>query len=630
MNQEKTYFYFHFTLGPVQGFVAQARRTRDFWAGSFILSWLSAVAMRAVIAQGGKIVFPKADEHYLKWLVGKGETEAPRQGSVPNRFKAEFEHDLNTQNAEQVVNCVQKAWTELAEIVWENDLKRYAGEAQRAIWDRQIQQFWEITWVITDDETKSNLLDRRKNCRNHFAPDEPGVKCMMMAGWQELSAISAPNKVELDKFWAPIRQQLKRDLADDEFLCAIAFVKRRFVHHFQRLSVQMPGGWQLTGWPLISNVPSASYMAAVRWLEKVIENEEKSTLDGLLEAAKWARVERGEWHTDIACIKRARKKYQVKKALIALDGHAFFPSALNNTTHYNPEWAKAMLTALKHLENVKEPPSPFYAILLMDGDSLGSKMGEIENQAKISSALQTFTDQVPNSVYENNGFLVYAGGDDVLAILPLEDALPCAVELRQCYQEAFKAFPGSEIEHSTISGAIEFVHINMPLTKILKDAHNLLDKIAKEKCGRDAIAVRVWKPGGKAIEWTMKWDEALDKQNNQFVLETLSQQFKDESGNEATFSSKFFYKIRQHFELFNDEPKNEPKILTKEDECALLAADYLASGVNDSRIKEKQLNLPKAKAEIQPLLEQCRQFNQLKPDGAFLVRFLANKGIERK
>ncbi|MEZ5479145.1 MAG: type III-B CRISPR-associated protein Cas10/Cmr2 [Thiolinea sp.] len=30
--------YFHFTLGPVQSFVAQARRTRDFWAGSFILS----------------------------------------------------------------------------------------------------------------------------------------------------------------------------------------------------------------------------------------------------------------------------------------------------------------------------------------------------------------------------------------------------------------------------------------------------------------------------------------------------------------------------------------------------------------------------------------------------------------
>ena len=39
----------HFTLGPVQSFVAEARRLRDFWAGSFLLSWLSGQAMRAVI-----------------------------------------------------------------------------------------------------------------------------------------------------------------------------------------------------------------------------------------------------------------------------------------------------------------------------------------------------------------------------------------------------------------------------------------------------------------------------------------------------------------------------------------------------------------------------------------------------
>ncbi|MDM8565359.1 type III-B CRISPR-associated protein Cas10/Cmr2 [Candidatus Halobeggiatoa sp. HSG11] len=30
--------YFHFTIGPVQSFVAQARCTRDFWACSLSLS----------------------------------------------------------------------------------------------------------------------------------------------------------------------------------------------------------------------------------------------------------------------------------------------------------------------------------------------------------------------------------------------------------------------------------------------------------------------------------------------------------------------------------------------------------------------------------------------------------------
>ena len=64
--------YFHFSLGPVQAFVAQARRTRDYWAGSFLLSFLSSVAMKETIAQGGTILFPVADEDYLAWLTGQG------------------------------------------------------------------------------------------------------------------------------------------------------------------------------------------------------------------------------------------------------------------------------------------------------------------------------------------------------------------------------------------------------------------------------------------------------------------------------------------------------------------------------------------------------------------------------
>jgi CRISPR-associated protein Cmr2 len=60
--------YFHFTLGPVQGFVSQARRTRDFWAGSFLLSWLSGVAMAATEQMGGTITFPIPAEGYLDWI----------------------------------------------------------------------------------------------------------------------------------------------------------------------------------------------------------------------------------------------------------------------------------------------------------------------------------------------------------------------------------------------------------------------------------------------------------------------------------------------------------------------------------------------------------------------------------
>jgi CRISPR-associated protein Cmr2 len=125
---------------------------------------------------------------------------------------------------------------------------------------------------------------------------------------------------------------------------------------------------------------------------------------------------------------------------------------LLNEKEENQAAAKEVLAALK---NIETKPSPFYAILLMDGDSLGKHMTSTEKQPKISDALKKFTDKVNDIVYQNNGFLIYAGGDDVLAILPLEDALSCAKDLRDEYLEAFK---GSDI-NSSLSGAIEYAHI---------------------------------------------------------------------------------------------------------------------------------------------------------------------------
>ncbi len=598
--------------------------------------------MRAVIAQKGKIVFPNPDENYLKWLKGKGKGRPPRQGSVPNRFKAQVKANFNSKHAEQVVESVQKAWYELAELVWRQDLEAHVGKVQRDIWERQIKSFWEISWALTDDEKASDLLDRRKNWRNHFAPTEPGVKCLVMEGWQELSGIQSPNK--LDTFWQPIRNQLKRDLAADEHLCAIAFVKRRFARHFnEKFSVTMPGGWKLKGWKLETGVPSVSYLAVLHWLEQVILNEDDDKLHELHEAARELGTEYGEWQTDICCIDNAYqqpKKTRRIKRLTALDGRVFFEQALLNDSLDPAKQAAAqkMLTALNALD-INTQPTPFYAILLMDGDSLGKHMSDIEKQPKISAALEKFTNNVPQVVYQHNGFLVYAGGDDVLAILPLEDAFCCATALREVYLNAFE---GSGVR-STLSGAIEFAHIKMPLTRILRDAHSLLDNVAKDGCGRDAIAVRVWKQGGNAIEWAMPWEIALD--NNQIILDKLKQQFLDKDNNEAAFSNKFFYKIRERFELLNPaEP--EQQIITEDDAKTLLAADYLASGVNDTRRKEEQLTLPLAEAKISQLLKQCRQVirdpdnpdmpdkwqvvPELKVDGALLVRFLANKGIERR
>ena len=195
---------------------------------------------------------------------------------------------------------------------------------------------------------------------------------------------------------------------------------------------------------------------------------------------------------------------------------------------------------------------------------------------------------------------------------------------------------------------MEYAHVKLPLTRILGDAHELLDAVAKDGRGRDALAVRVWKPGGRTLEWAMPWERALDR-DEQLAIAQLAARFADDEaaarGKDADrFSSKFFYNIRERFDLLNPPRarpgrEEEAAIFKDDDALALLAVDYLASGINEGR----KLKIKDAEKIIQPLLEQCRPVvrhkkestvsfsisNRLEPDGALLVRFLARKGVER-
>jgi CRISPR-associated protein Cmr2 len=631
--------YFHFTLGPIQGFVAQARRTRDFWAGSFILSWLSAVAMKAVLEQNksNEIVFPKADETFLRALE-QGNT-GPKQGSVPNRFMASVGDPFDPA---QVINTVKAAWSTLTDIIWQGDLDPIsrANPQHREIWDRQIKGFWEISWVITDRPEASDLLDRRKNWRSHLPPPEPGVKCMMMDGWQELSGVSTPHGEALSEFWETVRNKGKigmaSDLREGEHLCALAFVKRRFVRYFHQLQADMPNGWTLTGWTLPHGVPSVAYMAAAPWLAQALEWAEPKVLWHFHDTTLKLTEGYPEYDSNIRCIEEALDKCRHRSSWkwVALDGNVFFDHALENKNIY-PEEAKARAVqkALKDLRDKTElkPVSPFYAILLMDGDSLGKHMSNPDKQPVISQALNKFTDRVPYIVHKHSGFLVYAGGDDVLAILPLEYALPCAAALRAHYHTCFE----NTSVPSTLSGAIEYAHVKMPLTRVLLDAHQLLDEVAKDSRGRNAIAVRVWKPGGLTIEWAMPWEIALDSEGK-VIIQQLAEEFQ-KMETETPFSSKFFYKIGERFDLLNPPVEGGERILIEEQALKLMAAEYLSSGVNEKR--KPKFTLDKAQEKIRPLLEQCRPVvrkeselktsDKLEADGALLVRFLAQKGVER-
>lgn len=633
--------YFHFTLGPVQGFVAQARRTRDFWAGSFLLSWLSAIAMRSVEKQGGKILFPLMDDAFRRALDGeKDQKDRPIQGSVPNRFKAEVRDGFEPK---RVVASVQQAWRDLGEDIWKGDLKKLEGNAKaREIWEEQIKAFWDIQWAIVDDVETSNSIDRLKNWRTHLPPDQPGTKCMMMDGWRELSGAERPGRNGRSAFWESLRDQkltaIQSDLRDGEMLCAIAYVKRRFVRYFPGFNTKLPD-WTAHGWKLPSGVPSVHYLAAAHWLARLIRQTKQdealsSEVWAFHDAARKLTDKYGEWQTNIRCVQEANGHHKWE----ALNGEVFFDTMLENRRLWRDspdndgprvEQARALAKRLRRLgQQAKlDAVPPFYAVLLMDGDQLGVQMSDPGNQDTISQALLTFTKGVPARVVKHNGFLIYAGGDDVLAILPVDDALDCALDLRRHYQACFE----DSVISTSLSGAIEYAHVKMPLGKILGDAHPLLDDVAKDGHGRDAIACRVWKPGGRAVEWAMPWALAADDQG--VIVQRIADDFAsddsepDSNGN-ADFANKFFYRLRDHFQLeFDDAVMNR-----------VAAMEFLNSGL----VRGKEWTMNRASERIEPLLKQCRPKQRqpntapenwpAKPasaDAAMLVRFLAQKGVDR-
>ena len=308
-----------------------------------------------------------------------------------------------------------------------------------------------------------------------------------------------------------------------------------------------------------------------------------------------------------------------------------------------------MLAKLAELRSSVEPklcpPAPYYALLLMDGDSLGKHMNDPAKRELISAALNTFTGTVQNIVeQDHSGFLIYAGGDDVLALLTLDDALPCAQKLRESYEAAFKRAkaekPAVEDFPATISAAIEFAHYRLPFTKVLADARELLDEVAKEGRGRDAVAARVWKQSGLHVTWAQPWEIAL---RGKGIGDFVKQLRGEDEEEKIQVAGGFFYRMRELFDLLNPA-KEGGEALDVDGVAKLLAYEYRHSDLHAA----KKISQKEAEAFIEPLLAQCQPVERkvrhapgkaseisfdkqakFEADAALLVRFLANGGRER-
>ncbi|RMG66806.1 MAG: hypothetical protein D6722_14310, partial [Bacteroidetes bacterium] len=224
---------FLFTIGPVQGFIAQARKTRDLKAGSQLLSEL----IRHAWETAQKVDCVQGIEPIMPDFSGVG---------LPNRFLAEVSFKDETQAqmlGEETEQAVREKLQQIAMRLIDQKVKGEQGDF-RARFEQQIADHLEVHWVINplgDDykasylETES-LLGAVKATRTfgQLPEDEAHRKCSVTGERDALVFANIPRdkKGNPRSFIAPFAQAINIDssqISQGEGLSAIAFTKRFFL-----------------------------------------------------------------------------------------------------------------------------------------------------------------------------------------------------------------------------------------------------------------------------------------------------------------------------------------------------------------------------------------------------------------
>ena len=201
----------------------------------------------------------------------------------------------------------------------------------------------------------------------------------------------------------------------------------------------------------------------------------------------------------------------------------------------------------------KTPPPSYYAILMMDADNMGQwlkgdfapKVCEVLHpkmvsyyqnlgqqaqdglnarrpvgpalHASISEALNNFASHVaPGIVEKHNGTMIYSGGDDVLALLPVRQAVSCADALSRAFRGEDGVVPGwtqadkrqylAMGKRATLSAGIAFVHFMEDL-RLALDAARQAEKAAKND-GRNRLTLHFMRRSGERSQASLTWDLA--------------------------------------------------------------------------------------------------------------------------
>jgi CRISPR-associated protein Cmr2 len=491
------------SVGPVQTFIANARRTRDLWFGSWFLSELSKAAAHEIVNNrpGNSLIFPAPPMEQLQELL-KEDSEF----NVANKIVALVD-DLPADLDEKVYRAIEGRLNKVRDQVFNSitDFDRPVAEKQVA---DLIEYFWVALPFENADYAKVRrnleaLLAARKNTRD-FKPVDWGSGAPKSTLDGQLESVIPPDLYRRRGLSTEEQQENVKKLYDNykagpaEQLSGVDLLKRRG-----------NAGEK-------AHFPSTSHIACLPYLVRLSKLKDSAEALILLDeyVAKIKEIaSRKNLTVIIDTISRQNADWE-HTILGDYDGSLLFEERLadivTDITGFEP--AKDILR--KFYEYVKKRPNPYYAILVADGDFMGKAIDAqtkhatgTERHRAISQVLAGFAEDAPKIVRDDYiGAPVYTGGDDVLAFMPLHTVLACAQKLAAEFHQRLKSFPYEGEYSPTLSVGITVAHHLDALRDSLELARGA-EKLAKAMNGKNALAITVSKRSGEERAVVGHWGE---------------------------------------------------------------------------------------------------------------------------
>lgn len=496
------------SLGPVQSLIEAARRTRDLWCGSWLLSESARAAARELHGQHpGCLIFP--------FLQNPDEDLKPQQtpnddANIANILRAQIDAETDGQ-IRALCEAAKRAAVDRLEWL----CKEARGEVPELplhedLWKAQTRDILECfaAWTLVPEgryqeasKRLGGLLAARKATRD-FEPAATGPnglgygipKSSLDAGRESVIAVHRRDR-DAPEYRRAVR---KLGLGRGEELDALGLAKRR------------------AGEKVVEQFTAYPRVAADPWIRSL--------------TAEQQQVIRGAYQRLVGCelgtpVKGNQDPNTGESIYAAMpfDAALLYDFRLANALDAKDatdEEKRALWGLDKVLKDVTGQPAgapvPYAAILKADGDRMGkllSKARTAQDSQDISKALHGFASEVREIVRKCHGHAIYSGGDDVLALLPLDQAIKCARRLADCFKERMediaKQLGLPEKEWPTLSVGLGIGHLMEPLGNLRKRA----DRAEQEAKGntlapedqRNALSIHLGIRSGAEYKWRAQW-----------------------------------------------------------------------------------------------------------------------------